>query len=112
MESVIQSRLMIRQLHEQFEPIAALCRKYHVRKLELFGSAATTTAFDPEHSDVDFFVEFEDLGWEGSFRRYMGLKLGLEDLLGRSVDLVETAAVTNPYFMRESDKARKLVYAA
>jgi uncharacterized protein len=91
--------------------IAELCRHYRVRRLELFGSAASN-AFDPDRSDVDFFVEFVDLGWEGSFKRYMGLKLDLEDLLGRSVDLVEPAAVTNPYFATKAHAAKELVFAA
>src|SRR5262249_18085240 len=70
------------------DQIAALCVKYKVLRLELFGSAARGDA-DAAHSDFDFFVEFEDLGWQGSFKRYMGLKLDLEDLLERPVDLVE-----------------------
>jgi predicted nucleotidyltransferase len=32
--------------------VRALCRRYGVRRLELFGSA-TTGAFDPQRSDVD-----------------------------------------------------------
>jgi predicted nucleotidyltransferase len=42
----------------------------------------------------------------------MGLKLDLEDLLGRAVDLIETTAVTNPYFIQTSAQTRTLVYAA
>ena len=41
-----------------------LCRRYGVRRLELFGSGATA-AFDPNSSDLDFLVEFlpeQDLG--------------------------------------------------
>ncbi len=91
--------------------IANLCRKYHVLRLELFGSAARGD-FDSETSDLDFFVEFENLGWEGSFKRYMGLKLDLEDLLGREIDLVEPTAVRNPYFMPVAGQHRQLIYAA
>jgi uncharacterized protein len=36
----------------------ALCRRFHVRRLDVFGSAARGD-FDPEHSDVDFIVEFD-----------------------------------------------------
>jgi len=35
-----------------------LCRRYGVRKLELFGSA-TDGAFDPRTSDLDFLVDFD-----------------------------------------------------
>jgi predicted nucleotidyltransferase len=95
-----------------------LCRRFGVRRLELFGSAARG-GFDPETSDYDFFVEFVDgEPGEGSrppvgaFKRYMGLKFGLEDLLGRPVDLVEIAAVTNPFFLAHVAPHRVEVYRA
>ena len=97
---------------EQYLPaIHALCVASCVRTLEMFGSAARGD-FDPQTSDVDFFVEFHDLGWQGSFKRYMNLKLGLEDLLGRPVDLVELSAIENPYFMPIAGRHRIPVYAA
>jgi hypothetical protein len=37
-----------------------LCRQFHVRQLELFGSELGD-AYDPELSDLDFLVEFEAL---------------------------------------------------
>lgn len=91
--------------------IEALCQEHGVARLELFGSAARGD-FDASRSDYDFFVEFEDRGWKGSFKRYMGLKLALEDLLLRPVDLVEMAAVENPYFVEVANRHRELVYAA
>jgi hypothetical protein len=38
-----------------------LCRRFHVRRLDLFGSAATGHNFDPVRSDLDFLVSFEPL---------------------------------------------------
>jgi hypothetical protein len=97
---------------EQYLPaILVLCVECSVRRLELFGSAARDE-FDPGISDLDFFVEFLDLGWQGSFKRYMGLKLGLEDLLGCAVDLVELSAVRNPHFLDVANRHRRPVYAA
>ncbi len=90
--------------------IEALCRKYQVMRLELFGSAARGD-FRPDQSDLDFFVDFQPLGWKGSFKRYMGLKLDLEDLLGHPVDLVEPKAIVNPYFAQVANRHRALVYA-
>jgi predicted nucleotidyltransferase len=99
-------------LIEQHLPeIVSLCQRFHVTRLELFGSAARGD-FKLESSDLDFFVEFEELGWQGSFKRYMGLKLGLADLFGCPVDLVEPKAVTNPHFRLVADRHRELVYAA
>jgi predicted nucleotidyltransferase len=102
---------MLPMILQNLPQIQCLCREHSVHRLELFGSAARGN-FDPNRSDLDFFVEFENLGWKGSFRRFMGLKLGLEDLFGRSVDLVETKTVANPYFQLVANRHRALVYAA
>ncbi|HLL89379.1 MAG TPA: nucleotidyltransferase domain-containing protein [Tepidisphaeraceae bacterium] len=93
------------------EALRRLCQAYGVRRLEVFGSAARAD-FDPDASDYDFLVDFGDQPPAGSFRRYMGLKFDLEALLGRPVDLVEAAAVTNPYFLRAAARDRREVYAA
>jgi len=52
-------------------------------RIGVFGSVARGDA-SPE-SDVDVLVELD----ESTFDRYMDLKLYLEDLLGRRVDLVQ-----------------------
>ena len=91
--------------------IESLCEASGVERLELFGSA-TSDDFNRETSDADFLVDFKDFGWKGSFRRYMNLKHGLEDLLGRSVDLVERKAIRNPYFLKSATQNTILVYAA
>jgi predicted nucleotidyltransferase len=99
-------------LIEQHRPkIHELCVKYGVGRLELFGSAARGD-FNSADSDLDFFVEFADTGWKGSFKRYMGLKIDLEETFGRSVDLVELASVKNPYFVEVATRHRELLYAA
>ena len=90
--------------------IPRLCRRYGVRRLELFGSA-TTDAFDPRRSDLDLLVEF-DADPADLFNCYFGLKESLEGLYGRSVDLVMTGAMKNPYFIRAVKATRQLVYAA
>lgn len=91
--------------------IIALCRRYRVCRLELFGSAARED-FDPARSDLDFLVEFEDLGWQGSSDRYFGLLFGLEDLFGRKIDLVELSAVKNPHFREVATRHREPLYDA
>jgi len=60
----------------------ALKGKYGVKSLAVFGSIARGD--DHEGSDVDVLVTFEG---EATFRGFMGLKLDLEDLFGRPVDL-------------------------
>jgi predicted nucleotidyltransferase len=87
-----------------------LCRRFGVARLELFGSA-TTDAFDPQRSDLDFLVDF-DGETSDLFSRYFGFRECLELLYGRSVDLVMVGAMANPYFIEAVDKTRQLVYAA
>jgi len=91
--------------------IAALCRQHGVRRLELFGSAARG-GFDAATSDLDFFVEFRDLGLKDPSSQYFGLLHGLEDLLGREIDLVEREAVENRLFLEVADRHLDLLYAA
>ena len=49
---------MIDEIALQKEELRALCRRLHVRRLDLLGSAARGD-FDPEQSDVDFLAEFD-----------------------------------------------------
>lgn len=65
-----------------------LTSQFHVKSLALFGSVARDEA--GLDSDVDVLVEFDG---PGTFDCYMDLKFALEDLLGRSVDLVTTRAL-------------------
>jgi hypothetical protein len=89
-----------------------LCRRFHVRRLDLFGSAARGD-FDPERSDVDFLVEFDRTHPDAlSLGTYFGLKEALEGLLGRPVDLVEPGAVRNPYLKASIEGSREPVFAA
>ncbi|MGN6033725.1 MAG: nucleotidyltransferase family protein, partial [Thermomicrobiales bacterium] len=47
---------MIALIQDNVQEIRALCERFDVRRLELFGSAATGR-FDPAHSDIDFLVD-------------------------------------------------------
>lgn len=89
-------------------PIAELCRTYGVRKLEVFGSAATDD-FDPEKSDVDFIVQYHESS-ERLVTRFLGLADDLETLLGRRVDLIIDKPFTNPYFRYSVNKSRSTVF--
>lgn len=90
--------------------LTSLCRRYHVRRLELFGSA--TEGFDPDTSDLDFLVEFEELEPPAFADAYFGLQESLSALFQRPVDLVSPAAIRNPYFLRSIERSRALLYAA
>ena len=88
-----------------------LCRRYHVRQLDLFGSAAA--GLDrPDVSDLDFLVEFGPLPEGGYADNYFGLREALEHLFGRPVDLVAATAIKNPYFRKSVEQTKALLYAA
>ena len=78
---------------EKRDALAALCRRYGVSRLEVFGSAARGLDFDPKRSDFDFLVEFEQRSDLPPLQQFFGLAEALEQLLGRPVDLVERKAV-------------------
>ena len=103
---------MIDEIALHREELQALYRHFHVRRLDLFGSAARGD-FDPERSDIDFLVEF-DRGHPKalSFNTYFDFKEALEALLGRSVDLVEPGAVRNPYLKASIEASREPVFEA
>lgn len=102
---------MIRDISERADDLGRLCRKHGVRRLDLFGSAASDH-FDLDGSDLDFLVEFRELPPGSYAGTYFGLLEGLEELFGRPVDLVVDAAIRNPYFRRSVDQTRSPVYTA
>jgi len=91
--------------------LAALCQRYHVTTLELFGSRAKGTArFD---SDVDLLVTFAAGQTPGL--AFVDLAEELESLFGRKVDLLTREGVEadpNPYRKKGILATTELLYAA
>ena len=96
-------------LASQLPAITALCERYGVAHLELFGSA-TSTEFNPETSDFDFLVELDTALPGSRARRWTELADELEHLLGRHVDLVNPRYIRNPYFLRAVNESRTPIY--
>src|SRR5436305_15155295 len=93
-------------VEQNLPAVHELCRRFGVRRLDLFGSAATGR-FDPERSDLDFLVEFEPMPLRPYSKAHSGLRQGLEQLFGRSIDLLTEPALENPYLRRQVE-AEKL----
>jgi uncharacterized protein len=91
--------------------ISAICQRYRISRLEVFGSAARADDFNPASSDADFLVEFVPDAQPG-LNAFFGAKADLEKLLGRGVDLVELGAVRNPYVLASINRNREAVYEA
>ena len=99
-------------IQEKRADIAALCRRYRVRHLEIFGSAARGADFDPGSSDADFLVEFEPGSAVPPLDEFFGFRADLSRLLERPVDLVEAGAIRNPYVLASINRTKQVVYAA
>jgi|SRR3989304_4519049 len=102
---------MLPLIEAKRDELENLCRQFTVSRLEVFGSAADGS-FDPEYSDLDFLVEFDRSSSMNAFHQFFGFQRSLAVLFGREVDLVDPAAMQNPYFIQAVNESRKLVYAA
>lgn len=96
-------------LSAYIEQIRALCKRYHVIKLYVFGSVLTT-AFNKEQSDIDLIVDFEAMPVEAYADNYFDFKFSLQDLLNRNIDLLEEKSLKNPYFLQSIGSKRQLIY--
>lgn len=89
--------------------LAELCRKWKVTELSLFGSILRDD-FGPD-SDIDVLVVFQpDAPW--SLWDLLDMREELQDLFGRTIDLVEKEALRNPFRRYEILKNHKVLYAA
>lgn len=97
---------------EHLKEIEELCRKHHVRRLSIFGSAVRDD-FDPATSDVDVRVEFDkDELIQHPADNYFDLLDSLTALFGRRVDLMSARRIANPYLRDAIEKSQVTLYAA
>jgi len=102
---------MIAELQDRQPEVVALCLRYGVRRLEVFGSAASSSSFDPNTSDLDLLVEFQQPHKLGSADQYFGLLNDLHQIFGREIGLVSVRSLRNPYFIRSISRSRQVLYA-
>lgn len=89
--------------------LAQLCQRCNVKQLDLFGSA-TTNEYDPDQSDLDFLVVFDDMRPAAYAKAYFDLREGLIELFERPVDLMTSAGLKNPHLMRRIEAERFNLY--
>ena len=92
------------------EEIAAICRRHRVERLEVFGSAARGTDFDPDRSDADFLVEYQPPLLPGLLERRLQLQDDLQAILKRKVGLIRKGTIGNPYLKESIDEDREVVF--
>jgi len=90
------------------EKIKILCAKHKVSKLFVFGSVLKDT-FSNE-SDIDLVVDFEKLDLSEYADNYFDLKDQLESIFKRPVDLLEEKGIRNPFFRKQIDQEKRLIY--
>ncbi len=95
-------------VEEHLNQIVSLCNRHKVMRMYLFGSVLTGNS--RQDSDVDFLVTFEDVAPGDYFDNYTDLKIKLEYVLGKPVDLVEEQTIKNPVLRRSIDRNKKIIY--
>ncbi len=89
------------------EKIAEFCKRHHIRRLSLFGSALRGD-FGPE-SDIDLLIEFDPDHIPGLIR-LAGMEIELSEIVGRKVDL-RTPQDLSRYFREEVLNSAEVQYA-
>ncbi len=100
---------MAHQNHFQIpkDKLTDFCRKNHIKKLSLFGSALRGE-LKPD-SDLDLLVEFEENHIPGLIT-FAGMEIELTEMTGRKVDL-RTPEDLSRYFRDEVVKKAEVQYA-
>lgn len=90
-----------------YDQLAAFCRRHHIGKLALFGSALR----DDFHadSDIDVLVEFES-GYPVGLLEMAAMEAELSALFGRQVDL-RTPGELSRYFRQKVLDTAQVLYA-
>ena len=95
-------------LDKHIVDIRKLCSHYNVKELYAFGSVLTNE-FNNE-SDVDLVVDFDPIETALYADNYYDFKFSLQNILQRSIDLLEEKAIKNPYFKQTLNQQRQLIY--
>lgn len=104
-----KSVMRLADLQVDSDRLAQLCEEYGVSRLEMFGSFVRGDA--APDSDLDILVTFEPDAKVGL--RIVALKQALEDLFGRSVDLLTRESVErspNKYFRHFALRSTEPLY--
>ena len=89
--------------------IRKLCQQHEIGRLYAFGSVLTEQF--SEDSDVDFLYTFkEDVPLLDVVDYYFSFQNNLEKTLNRPVDLTSEKDLKNPYFIKEINATKLLIY--
>lgn len=95
-------------IDKNIERVVALCNKYKVSTLFVFGSVLTKK-FNKD-SDIDFIVDFTGVDLYDYADNYFDFKFSLEKLFNRDIDLLEEKGIRNPYLRKSIDSTKRVIY--
>lgn len=99
---------MMNIVEKNIASISDLCKKHKVERLFVVGSVLTERF--QKSSDIDFIVDFQGVDLYDYADNYFDLKLSLEKLFKRDIDLLEDKAINNPYLRQSLDLSKQLIY--
>jgi len=100
---------MQRLIKDKLNNIIRLCRFYDIKAMYVFGSLCTEKFNDK--SDIDILITFKDISIEKYTDNYFELHYKLEELLNRKIDLLTENSLSNPYFIKNIEETKQLLYA-
>lgn len=99
--------MISKEVQEMIPKIQHFCVGQPIKKAWLFGSCSRGE--ETSESDVDILVEYDRLHERISLMRIAGMMIGLEDLLHRKVDMVESGRLL-PFAQESVERDKFLVY--
>ncbi len=107
-EEILQARFGVDRA-----AIVALCQRFRIVELGVFGSAVRDDFRDggDDPSDVDLLVVFEE-GYSSSYQEYLDLREAAAGLFGRKVDICEKRLLENPYSRADILRTNRVIYAS
>ena len=100
---------MVKIISTNLEILKQFFKAHKIERVYVFGSAAIGD-FN-ENSDIDFLIKFKaglDPLEKGEL--WWNLHDSLRDFFNREIDIVTENSLKNPYFIKELDKTKKLIY--
>lgn len=96
-------------IQNQLNAIKALCKQHKVKSLYSFGSVNTSTF--SEKSDIDLLIDFEpDISMEDYTDNFFSLREKFSSLFKRDIDLVTRRSLSNPFFIKDVEQSKMLIY--
>lgn len=102
---------MVSIIKDNLQELKSICKRHHVEKMFLFGSATDAVDFSSK-TDIDLLYKFSkseipEMDYADNF---FSLLFTLQSLLKRNIDLVPEEKLNNPFFIDSIDKQKILIY--